>query len=89
MIAPDVSARRIGRSTRNWTMTPRIAPATSATSSAKIHEPVRVWTLSAMKVVNIAWPTWAKFTTRVARQMSTRASAMSAITAPLLTPPMR
>ena len=57
MIAPEVSARRIGRSTRNCTMTPRTAPAAIATMRARYHDPVIVWTVSAMKVVNIAWPT--------------------------------
>ena len=70
-------------------MTPRIAPATMATTSASAQEPVRVCTVSATNVVNIACPTCAKFTTRVARQMRTSAIAMSAMTAPLLTPPMR
>ena len=54
MMAPEVSARRIGRSTRNWTMTPRIAPATMATTRASAQEPVTVCTVNATKVVNIA-----------------------------------
>ena len=42
-----------------------------------------------MNVVNIAWPTWAKFTTRVARQVSTSASAISAMIVPEPMPPSR
>ena len=54
MMAPEVSARRIGRNTRNCTITPRIAPATMATTRASAQEPVTVCTVNATKVVNIA-----------------------------------
>lgn len=87
MIAPEVSIRLTGRSTRYWTMTPRMAPAMIAPMRATSQEPVMVWMLSAMNVVNIAWPTWAKLTTRVARHVSTSASAISAMIMPLLMPP--
>ena len=53
------------------------------------QEPVSVWIDRAMKVVNIAWPTWAKLTTRVARQVSTSASAIRAMIMPEPIPPSR
>ena len=43
-------------------------------------------TAQAMKVVNMSIPPWAKLTIRVARQMSTSASATAAYTAPLEMP---
>ncbi len=89
MIAPEVSIRLTGRSTRYWTITPSRAPATIAPTSATNQDPVGVWMDRAMNVVNIAWPTWAKFTTRVARQVRTRARAISAMIAPEPIPPSR
>ena len=54
MIAPVVSILRTGRSTNACTMSPRMAPATSAAARPSSHDPVDSRTASATNVVAIA-----------------------------------
>ena len=68
-----------GRTSTRSTTAPSTSPRRSATTNA---EPVATSPASitdqAMNVVNIAIAPWAKLTMRVARQMSTSASASAA-----------
>lgn len=68
----------IGRTSTRSTTAPRTNPETRAATSPSQYEPVAWITPSATNVVIISMPPWAKLTIRVARQMSTRASATAA-----------
>jgi hypothetical protein len=67
-----------GRTTTRSTIAPMTNPEASATTRARTYEPPELITPEAMNVVNISMAPWAKFTTRVERQMSTSASATAA-----------
>ena len=64
-------------STRSATP-PRANPTASATKKPSQYEPLELITLAATKVLIISIPPAAKLTIRVARQMSTNASATAA-----------
>src|SRR5947209_5767434 len=71
-----------GRIRTRSTTAPSISPEASATKNPSGYEPVFVITAEAMKVVTISIAPCAKLTIRVARQISTSASATAAYTAP-------
>src|SRR3569833_2476195 len=79
---PPSTRRMSSRSMR----APSTRPEASAVARASQYDPPCHTTLHARNVVNISMPPVAKFTMRVARQISTRASATAANTMPSVMP---